>query len=100
MQALKERNKLRKKLGKNKILPQAPTDLDIKTERVETRPKGSPTSWDIFTVEKKKDALAVEDKQQTSKATSLENVGSAGKAGRDENAGGGDASLCKLMFST
>ena len=89
LQALEERNKLRKKVGKNKILPQAPTDLEIKTERVETAPKGSPTSWDIFTVKKKIDENAVEDKEKTTKATSHENAGSDEKAG-------GDAALCKL----
>ena len=89
LQALEERNNLRKKLGKNKIVPQAPTDLDVKIEREETAPKGSPTSWDIFTVEKKKEEIVVEDKEKTSKATSQENAGSNEKAG-------GDASLCEL----
>ena len=95
LQALEERIKLRKKLGKNKILPQASTDLDIKTERVERVPKGNPTSWDIFTVEKKKDEIVVEDKEKTTKATNQENAASSGYAGSDEKAEG-DAALCKL----
>ena len=70
-------------------MPQAATDLDIKIEREETAPKGSPISWDIFTVEKKKDEIVVEDKEETSKVTSYENAGSDNKAG-------GDASLCEL----
>ena len=76
-------------------MPQAPTDLDVKIEREETAPKGSPTSWDIFTVEKKKEEIVVEDKEKTSKATSQENAASSGNAGSNEKAGD-DASLCEL----
>ena len=88
-QALDKRNQLRQKLGKNKIAPQAQTDLDIKAEQIESTRKESSTSWDIFTVEEKKDEVEAVD-------TAEENVGDNVSTGGIEKAGG-DAALCELV---
>ena len=97
-QALKARNKLRKKVGKNKIVPQAQTDLAIETERVLSPRKESPTSWEIFTVEKKEGEIVTECKEQTDQSNGDHsvgadvNIGSLEKSRLVDNAGG-DAAL-------
>ena len=108
-QALDKRNQLRQKLGKNKIAPQAQTDLDIKAEQIESTRKESPTSWDIFTVEEKKHEEVAVDTAQNVKTKSEENVGNNVSTGGIENVGdsvstgeidkaGGDAAMCELIF--
>ena len=98
--ALEERNKLRKKVGKNKIAPQAQTDLDVKiekTERIETVRKESPTSWDIFTVEKKDEIVAGDIKQREAELKSEQSVGGDSTTRSLEEKAGGDTALCKFI---
>ena len=93
-QALEKRNKLRKKLDKNQIVPQAQTDLDIKTERIQSSPKERPTSFDIFTVQKKKDDIGVGDKEQTDERI----VGGDVNTGCVEEKAGGDVAICEYLY--
>ena len=98
--ALEERNKLRKKVGKNKIAPQAQTDLDVKiekTERIETVRKESPTSWDIFTVEKKDEIVAGDIEEKEAELKSKQSVGSDSTTRSLEEKAGGDTALCKFI---
>ena len=100
--ALEERNKLRKKVGKNKIAPQAQTDLDVKiekTERIETDRKESPTSWDIFTVEKKEDEIVTGDtEQREAELKSKQSVGGDSNTRSLEEKAVGDTALCEFVF--
>ena len=96
-QALDKRNQLRQKLGKNKIAPQAQTDLDIKAEQIESTRKESPTSWDIFTVEEKKQEEVAVDTAEKVESKSEEIVGGSVSIGEIQKAGG-DAALCELIF--
>ena len=91
-----KRNKLRKRLGKNQIVPQAQTDLEIETERIQSSPKEKPTSYDIFTVEKRKDAVIVGDAEQTDEAKDEQVVRGDVNTGGVEKAGG-DGALCKYL---
>ena len=95
LQALEERNKLRKKLGKNKILPQAQTSIDIKTKQVQSKPKESPDSWDIFTVEKKREEIIVDGEEIIGDEGKVE--GDGDKIVGDGEKAGGDAAMCKLI---
>ena len=91
-----KRNKLRKKLGKNQIVPQAQTDLEIEAERIQSSPKEKPISYDIFTVEKRKDAVVVGDAEQTAEAKDEQVGGGDVNTGGVEKAGG-DAAMCKYL---
>ena len=104
-----KRNQLRQKLGKNKIVPQAQTDLDIKAEQVESTRKESPTSWDIFTVEEKKHeevAVVTDEKVEPKSEDNVgDNVSTGGIEKVEDNVStgeidkaGGDAALCELIF--
>ena len=93
-QALEKRNKLRKRLGKNQVVPQAQTDLDIKAERIQSSPKERPTSYDIFTLEKRKDDIGVGDKEQTDERI----VGGDVNSGSVEEKAGGDAAICEYLY--
>ena len=94
---MEKRNKLRQKLGKNKIVPRAQTDLDIKAELIQSPPKQRPTSFDIFTVENKKDEVVVEDKEQTAETKDERVVGGDVNTGDVEKAGG-DAAICEYLY--
>ena len=96
LQALEKRNKLRKRLGKNQIVPQAQTDLDITTERIQSSPKERPTSFDIFTVGKQKDGVDVGHTEQTTEVKEEQVVGGDVNAGDVEKAGG-DAEMCEYL---
>ena len=104
-----KRNQLRQKLGKNKIAPLAQTDLDIKAEQTESTRKESPTSWEIFTVEEKKDEKVAVVTAEKVEPKSEENVGDNVSTGGIEKVegnvsigeidkAGGDAALCELIF--
>ena len=104
-----KRNQLRQKLGKNKIAPQAQTDLDIKAEQIESIRKESPTSWDIFTVEEKKHeevaVVTAEKVEPKSEENVGDNVSTGGIEKVEDNVStgeidkaGGDAALCELIF--
>ena len=93
---MEKRNKLRKRLGKNQIVPQAQTDLEIEAERIQSSPKERHTSYDIFTVEKGKDAVAVGDTRQTAEAKDEQVVGGDVTTGGVEKAGG-DAAMCEYL---
>ena len=92
---MEKRNKLRKRLGKNQIVPQAQTDLDIETERIQSSPKERPTSFDIFTVEKKKYDIGVGDKEQTDERIVVGDV----NTGSVEEKAGGDAPICEYLYN-
>ena len=98
LQALEKRNKLRKRLGKNQIVPQAQTDLNIKEEQIQSSPKERPTSIDIFTVEKKKDDLVVGDTKQTAEAKDERIVRGDVNTGSLEEKAGGDAAICEYLY--
>ena len=95
-QALEKRNKLRKRLGKNQIVPQAQTDLEIEAERIQSSPKERPISYDIFKVEKRKDAVVVGDAEQTVETKDEQIVrGDANTVGVQK--AGGDAAMCEYL---
>ena len=90
-------------MGKNKIAPQAQTDLDVKiekTERIETVRKESPTSWDIFTVGKKEDEIVTGDtEQREAEFKSEQSVGGDSNTRSLEEKAGGDTALCEFDYS-
>ena len=78
-------------------MPQAQTTLDIKAECIQSPPKQRPTSFDIFTVENKKDEFVVEDKVQTAETKDVRVVGGSVNYGDVEKAGG-DAAICEYLY--
>ena len=90
---MEKRNNLRKRLGKNQIEPQAQTDLDIKAERIQSSPKERQTSYDIFTVEKRKGDIGLGDKEQTDERIVRGDVNTVGV----EEKAGGDAAICEYL---
>ena len=77
-------------------MPQAQTDLEIEAERIQSPPKERATSYDIFTVEKRKDAVVVGDAEQTVEAKNEQVVGGEVNTGGVEKAGG-DAAMCEYL---
>ena len=68
-----------------------------KAERIQSPPKQRPTSFDIFTVENKKDEVVVEDKEQTAETKDERVVGGDVNTSDVEKAGG-DVAICEYLY--
>ena len=77
-------------------MPQTQTDLEIEAERIQSPPKEIPNSYDIFTVEKRKDAVVLADSEQTAEAKDDQVVRGDVNTGGVEKAGG-DAAICEYL---